>query len=71
MIKSLEKSGLLIKRETIKNEEKEQGGEFTCKLRDANLLGNLLTVKGFKRLKIAASRVRQAGEDAFSAGKDF
>ena len=48
---SLEESGLLIKgvRETIKNEAKEQKGEFPRMLLGtlgASLLGNLLTGKG-------------------------
>ena len=47
----LEESGLLIKgvRETIKNEAKEQKGEFPRMLLGtlgASLLGNLLTGKG-------------------------
>ena len=48
IIKSLEKSALLIKgvRETIKNETKEKQGRFFCMLLGilgAILLGNLLT----------------------------
>ena len=51
IIKSLEESGLLIKRvsKTIKNEAKEQkGGSLSILLRTlgASLLGNLLTDKG-------------------------
>ena len=50
LVKSLEDSGLLIKvvSETIKNEAKEQKGEFLGILLGtlgANLLGNLLTEK--------------------------
>ena len=54
IVKSLEESGLLIKRvdETIENEEKEQKGGFLGMLlgtlRDS-LLGNLLTGKGTVR----------------------
>ena len=51
IVKLLGKSGLLIKgvRETIKNEAKEQKGEFLGMLLSilgASLLGNLLTSKG-------------------------
>ena len=51
IIKSLEKSGLLIKgvTKTLKNEAKEQKGEFLGMLLGtlgASLLGNLLTGKG-------------------------
>ena len=51
IVKSLAKSGLLIKGviETIKNEAKEQKGGFLSILLDtlgASLLGNLLTGKG-------------------------
>ena len=50
LVKSLEDSGLLIKvvSETIKNEAKEQKGEFLGMLLGslgASLLGNLLTGK--------------------------
>ena len=51
IVKSLEESGLLIKRvsETIKNETKEQKGGFlsmSLGTLNTNLLGNLLTGKG-------------------------
>ena len=51
IVKSLEESGLLIKRvsETIKNESKEQKGGFlsmSLVTLNASLLGNLLTGKG-------------------------
>ena len=66
IIKYLEESGLLIKgvSKTIKNEAKEQKGEFhgmlLCKL-GASLLENLLTGKGIIR----------AGEGTIRAGQDF
>ena len=50
IVKSLEEFGLLIKgaSETIKNEAKEQKGQFLSMLLDTlgALLGNLLTGKG-------------------------
>ena len=54
LFKSLEESGLLIKdvSETIKNEAKQQKGEFLSMLSGtlgASLLGNLLTGKGVMR----------------------
>ena len=66
IIKSLEKSGLLIKgvSETTKNEPKEQKGTFLSMLLvtlGASLLGNLLTGKGTIRAgegAIATCRVR-------------
>ena len=66
IIKSLEKSGLLIKgvSETTKNEPKEQKGRFLSMLLvtlGASLLGNLLTGKGTIRAgegAIATSRGR-------------
>ena len=66
IVKSLEKSGLLIKgiSETIKNEAKKQKrgllGMLLCTL-GPSLLGNLLTGK---------SRIR-AGEGTVRAGQDF
>ena len=50
IVKSLEESGLLIKsvKETIKNEPKEQKGEFIDMITDklgATLLGNMLAGK--------------------------
>ena len=64
--KSLEETGLLIKgvSKTIKNEAKEQKGEFLVMLLDtlgASLLVNLLTGKG--NIK--------AGEGTIRAGQDF
>ena len=65
IVKSLEESELLIKgvSETIKNEAKEQKGEFLSTLLGtlgANLLGNLLTGKGTIR----------AGEGTVRAGEN-
>ena len=73
IVKSLEEFGLLIKgvSKTIKNEAKEQKGEFFGILLStlgASLLGNLLTGKG----KIRAGEVTiRAGKDAIRAGQDF
>ena len=66
IVKSLEKSGLLIKgvSETIKNEGKKQKGGFLSMLLGtlgASLLGNLLAGKGAIR----------AGEGTYRAGQDF
>ena len=65
IVKSLEKSGLLIKSfsETIQNKvkEKRQISQYLLGLIGASLLGNLLTVKG---------RVR-AGKDTGRAGLNF
>ena len=66
IIKSLEKSGLLIKgvSKTIKNEAKEQKGGFLgilLGILGASLLGNLLTGKGAIR----------AGEGTVRACQDF
>ena len=65
-IKSLEKFGLSIKgiNETIKNETKEQKGEYlriSLGTLVASLLGNLLTGKGTIR----------AGEGIVTAGQDL
>ena len=65
IVKSLEKSGLLIKRfsKTIQNKVKEKRriSQYVLGLIGASLLGNLLTVKG---------RVR-AGKDTGRAGLNF
>ena len=66
IIKSLEESGLLTKgvSETIKNEAKEQKGEFvgmSLGTLSASLLGNLLTGKGTIR----------ADEGTIRAGENF
>ena len=61
--KSLEDPGLLIKgvNETIKNEEKEQKGEFLGMLLDtlgASLLGNMMAGKGVNRATKEVNRAR-------------
>ena len=60
IVKSLKKSGLMIKdnSETIKNEERKQKEGF---IRKASLLGNPLTAKGTIR----------AGEGTIRADQDF
>ena len=73
IIKYLEESGLLIKgvRETIKNEAKEQKGEFLCILLDTlvpSLLQNLLIVKVMK-VKIPGERAMRAAEGTIGAGE--
>ena len=55
IIKSLEHSGLLLKRvsETIRNEAKEQKGRFLCMLLgtlNVSLLGNIVAGKGIIRV---------------------
>ena len=52
IVKSLEDSGLLLKRvtETVQNEVRERKGGFLSMLAgtlDASLIGNLLTVRGY------------------------
>ena len=66
IVKSLEKSGLLIKgiSETIKNEAKEQKGEFLGMLLEtltASMLRSALTGRG----------VIKAGEAAIRAGESL
>ena len=66
IVKSFEESGLLIKgiSETIKNEAKEENGEFLPMLLGklaASILGNALTGK----------RVIRAGEGTIRAGQEF
>ena len=66
IVKSLEESGLLIKRisETIKNVAKEQKGRFfptLLRALAASILGNTLTGKG----------VIRAGEGTITAGQDL
>ena len=73
IIKYLEESGLLIKgvRETIKNESKEQKGEFPCILLDTlvpSLLQNLLIFKVMK-VKILGGRAMRAGEGTIGVGE--
>ena len=65
IVKSLEKSGLLIKgiSETIKNEAKEQKGGFLSILLGtlaASILGNALAGKGILRV---GEKVTRAGEN--------
>ena len=69
IVKSLEESGLLIKsvKETIKNEPKEQKGEFIDMLTDklgVTLLGNMLA--GKKMVATGNDGVIQAGEVAIA-----
>ena len=63
IVKSLEESGFLIKgvSETVKNEAKEQKGEFLEILLGVSSLGNLLTERG----------VIRAGEGTVKAGENF
>ena len=75
VIKSLEKSGLLIKgvSEAIKNKAKKQkGGILGMLLRTlgASLLGNLLTSKGAIVASQGQGTIR-AGEGTVGAGQDF
>ena len=59
--------------ETIKNEAKEQKGEFLGMLLGtlgASLLGNLLTGKGVIATSQARGTIR-AGEQAITVGQDF
>ena len=71
IIKSLEDSGLLLKRvtETVQNEVKEQKGEFLSMLLGtlgASLLGNLLTGRGVYRAG-KVKGVLRAGEGVWRA----
>ena len=73
IVKSLEESGLLIKRvnETIKNEAKEQKGGFLGMLLatlGASFLGNLLTGKDAIR---AGKGTIRASKGTIIAGQDF
>ena len=66
IVKSLEESGLLIKgiSETIKNEAKQQKGEFLPMLLEtlaASMLGSALTGRG----------VIRAGKGIIKAGENF
>ena len=73
-VKSLEVSGLLLKRvtETVQNEVKEQKGGFLSMLLGtlgASLLGNLLTGKGIYRAgKGKGKGINRAGEGVLRAG---
>ena len=73
IVKSLEKSGLLVKgtNETIKNETKEQKGGFLSMLLEtlaASTLGSALTGRGVIR---ADEGTLRAGEDTIRAGENF
>ena len=63
-VKSLEVSGLLLKRvtETVQNEEKEQNGAL-----GASLLGNPLTGKGIYRAG-KGKAINRAGEGVLRVG---
>ena len=72
IVKSLQESGLLIKRvsETTETEAKEQKGKLFRTLLGTlgvSVLGNILPAK----LKIPGPGVTRAGEGAFRAGQDF
>ena len=74
LAKSLEDSGLLLKRvtETVENEVKEQKGRFLSMLLGtlgARLLGNLLTGRGIYRAgKGKGKGIDRAGEGIVRAG---
>ena len=74
IVKSLEDSGLLLKRvtETVQNEVKEQKGGFLSMLLGtlgASLLGNLLTGRGIYRAgKGKGKGINRAGEGVLRAG---
>ena len=70
IVKSLEKSGLLIKSVTqaIKNEAKEPKGKFLSRLLGATLSGNLLTGKSTFR---TSAGIIRAGEVTIRAGQNF
>ena len=74
IVKSLEDSGLLLKRvtETVQNEAKKQKGGFLSMLLGtlgASLLGNLLTGPGIYRAgKGKGKGVLRAGEGVLRAG---
>ena len=71
-VKSLQNSGLLLKRvtETVQNEVKEQRGGFLSMLLGtlgASLLGNLLTGRGINRAGKGRG-INRAGEEVVSVG---
>ena len=74
-VKSLEDSGLLLKRvtESVQNEVKEQKGGFLGMLLGASLLGNLLTGKGTfhagKGVNKKGKEIHRAGEGIVRAGE--
>ena len=75
IVKSLEEYGLFIKgvREALKNEAKEQTGEFLVMLFalfGASFLENLLTGTGVK-IKIPRKGVTRAGEGTSRAAQDL
>ena len=72
IVKSLEDSGLLLQgiSETIKNEVKEQKGGFLSMLLGANLLGNMLTGKGFIRAGEGTAKIDYASKRS-SFKKDY
>ena len=75
IVKSLEESGLSIKvaNETIKNEAKEQKGEFLGMLLGtlgASWLGNLLTDKGTIRA-VEGAIAKSWGQGTIRAGENF
>ena len=72
IVKSLEDSGLLLKRfaKTVQNEVKEQKGGYLSMLLGtlgASLFGNLLTGKGIYRAR-KGKGIKRAGEDVLRAG---
>ena len=72
IVKSLEDSGLLLKRvtETVQNEVKEQKGGFLSMLLGtlgASLLGNILTGRGTNRAG-KGQVTNRAGQGIVSAG---
>ena len=73
IVKSLEDSGLLLKRvsETIQNESKEEKGGFLSMLLGtlgASLLGNILAGKGATKSKRQGRGVNRVGEGIVRAG---
>ena len=75
IVKSLDKSGLLIKKvsQAIKNETKQQKRGFLRMLLGtlgASLLGNLLTGKGARATSQGGGAIR-AGQGIVRAGQDF
>ena len=79
IVKYLKKSGLFITglSETVKNEVKNQKGKFLSMLLgtlSASLFGNLLRVKGVKRLNsfsMLGLGVIEAGEGTFRVLENF
>ena len=74
IVQTLEDSNILLKgvTKTIKNETKEQKGEFVSMLLDtlgASLLGNLLAGKGIVRADSGNRKWKGIGRDG--TGKDW